>query len=212
MYTSTMTADELVKEFTADLPQIIGVSDAKQKKADRIIKKSVLFPVYLHSFVRSKRGNDWMILIEAKSKKYIGDNSLITLVSTFDVGHGHYAIMWSAVRGQPQYIIFTPHFFQRFALRAGVNLTGIELIHRYFKMNPAYGFNIEKEVTGDMEKTNVYGSANEGAALGVRLYTEHNIILFRTFITYDMCKGEQIENFAKADQFRREMHEEETTI
>lgn len=212
MYTSTMTADELVKEFTADLPQIIGVSDAKQKKADRIIKKSVLFPVYLHSFVRSKRGNDWMILIEAKSKKYIGDNSLITLVSTFDVGHGRYAIMWSAVRGQPQYIIFTPHFFQRFALRAGVNLTGIELIHRYFKMNPAYGFNIEKEVTGDMEKTNVYGSANEGAALGVRLYTEHNIILFRTFITYDMCKGEQIENFAKADQFRREMHEEETTI
>lgn len=212
MYTSTMTADELVKEFTADLPQIIGVSDAKQKKADRIIKKSVLFPVYLHSFVRSKRGNDWMILIEAKSKKYIGDNSLITLVSTFDVGHGHYAIMWSAVQGQPQYIIFTPHFFQRFALRAGVNLTGIELIHRYFKMNPAYGFNIEKEVTGDMEKTNVYGSANEGAALGVRLYTEHNIILFRTFITYDMCKGEQIESFAKADQFRREMHEEETTI
>lgn len=212
MYTSTMTADELVKEFTADLPQIIGVSDAKQKKADRIIKKSVLFPVYLHSFVRSKRGNDWMILIEAKSKKYIGDNSLITLVSTFDVGHGRYAIIWSAVQGQPQYIIFTPHFFQRFALRAGVNLTGIELIHRYFKMNPAYGFNIEKEVTGDMEKTNVYGSANEGAALGVRLYTEHNIILFRTFITYDMCKGEQIESFAKADQFRREIHEEETTI
>lgn len=212
MYTSTMTADELVKEFTADLPQIIGVSDAKQKKADRIIKKSVLFPVYLHSFVRSKRGNDWMILIEAKSKKYIGDNSLITLVSTFDVGHGRYAIMWSAVRGQPEYIIFTPHFFQRFALRAGVNLTGIELIHRYFKMNPAYGFNIEKEVTGDMEKTNVYGSTTEGVALGVRLYTEHNIILFRTFITYDMCKGEQIESFAKADQFRREMHEEETTI
>ena len=201
-----------MKDFTADLPQIIGVSDAKQKKADRIIKKSVLFPVYLHSFVRSKRGNDWMILIEAKSKKYIGDNSLITLVSTFDVGHGRYAIMWSAVRGQPQYIIFTPHFFQRFALRAGVNLTGIELIHRYFKMNPAYGFNIEKEVTGEMEKTNVYGSTTEGAALGVRLYTEHNIILFRTFITYDMCKGEQIESFAKADQFRREMHEEETTI
>lgn len=97
-------------------------------------------------------------------------------------------------------------------MRAGVNLTGIELIHRYFKMNPAYGFNIEKEVTGDMEKTNVYGSTTEGAALGVRLYTEHNIILFRTFITYDMCKGEQIESFAKADQFRREMHEEETTI
>lgn len=212
MYTSTMTADELIKEFTADLPQIISISDARQKKADKIIKKSVLFPVYLHSYVKSKRGNDWILLIEAKSKKYVGDNCLITLVSTFDVGHGRCAIMWSSVQGKPQYIIFTPHFFQRFALRTGVNLTGIELIHRYFKMNPAYGFNVEKEIFGGMEKTNIYGSTTEGVALGVRLYTENDIILFRTFITYEMCKGEQIESFAKADQFRKEMHEEETTL
>lgn len=89
-----MTADELVAEFTADLPQVISVSDGKQKKADKIIKRSEAFPVYLHAYIKTKRGNDWMILIEAKNKKYIGDNCLITLISTFDIG-GRYAMMWS---------------------------------------------------------------------------------------------------------------------
>ena len=35
MYTTTMTVDELINEFTADLPQILSISDAKQKKADQ---------------------------------------------------------------------------------------------------------------------------------------------------------------------------------
>ena len=40
MYTTTMTVDELINEFTADLPQILSISDAKQKKADKIINLS----------------------------------------------------------------------------------------------------------------------------------------------------------------------------
>lgn len=75
MYTTTMTVDELINEFTADLPQILSISDAKQKKADKIIKKSQLFPVYLHAKIKTKRGNDWLLLIEAKNK-----NTLVTTV------------------------------------------------------------------------------------------------------------------------------------
>lgn len=81
MYTTTMTVDELINEFTADLPQILSISDAKQKKADKIIKKSQLFPVYLHAKIKTKRGNDWLLLIEAKNKKYVGDDCLMTMVS-----------------------------------------------------------------------------------------------------------------------------------
>lgn len=211
MYTSTMTADELVDEFTADLPQVISVSDAKQVKADKIIKKSKMFPVYLHAHVKTKHKNDWMILIEAKNKKYIGDNCLITLISTFDIG-GRYAMMWSSIQGKPVHIIFTPHFFQRYAQRTGIELTGIDLIHRYFKINPSYGFNIVPERIGYKEKTNVYGSTTEGVALGARLYTTNHIILFKTFITYDMCKGEQIAEFAKSNEIRKELHEEITRL
>lgn len=211
MYTKGMTADELVAEFTADLPQVISVSDGKQKKADKIIKRSEAFPVYLHAYIKTKRGNDWMILIEAKSKRYIGDNCLITLISTFDIG-GRYAMMWSSIQGNPIHIIFTPHFFQRYAQRTGIELTGVDLIHRYFKINPSYGFNVVPERIGDKEKTNVYGSTTEGVALGARLYTTNHIILFKTFITYDMCKGEQIEEFAKSNEIRKELHEEITRL
>ena len=212
MYTATMTADELVKEFTADLPQVVSLSDIKQLKADKIIRKSKTFPVYLHAHVKTKRKNDWMILLEAKSNKYVGDNCLISLISHFDVGAGRYAIFWTSYQSTPVHIIFTPHFFSRFAERVGVNLTGVELIHRYFKKNSSYGFSYVSDFFGNMQKINVYGSTTEGVAMGVQLNTEHNIILFRTFITYDMCKGRQIEDFARADKIRKEMHEETTTL
>lgn len=212
MYTATMTADELVNEFTADLPQVMSISDVKQIKADKIIKKSKMFPVYLHAHVKTKRKNDWIILIEAKNKRYIGDDCLITFVSHFDYGAGRYAMLWTAYQGTPIHIIFTPHFFSRFAERVGINLSGIDLIHRYFKKNPSYCFNTVSDFFGNMQKINVYGSTTEGVAMGVQLNTKHNIILFRTFITYDMCKGKQIEDFARANEIRKEIHEEMTTI
>lgn len=212
MYTATMTADELVNEFTADLPQVMSVSDAKQIKADKIIKKSKMFPVYLHAYIKTKRKNDWMILLEAKNNKYVGDDCLISLISHFDVGVGRYAMFWTSYKSTPIHIIFTPHFFKRFAERVGINLTGVELIHRYFKKNPSYGFSTASDYFGNMQKINVYGSTTEGIALGVQLNTKHNIILFRTFITYDMCKGKQIEDFARANEIRKEIHESETTI
>lgn len=212
MYTETMTADELVEEFTADLPQVISVSDAKQVKADKIIKKSKMFPVYLHAYVKTKRKNDWIILLEAKNSKYVGDDCLISFISHFDLGAGRYAMFWTSYKNTPIHIIFTPHFFKRFAERVGLNLTGIDLIHRYFKKNPSYGFNTASDFFGNIQKINVYGSTTEGVAMGVQLNTKHNIILFRTFITYDMCKGKQIEDFARANEIRKEIHESETTI
>lgn len=212
MYTVTMSADELVNEFTADLPQVISVSDAKQIKADKIIRKSRMFPVYLHAFIKTKRKNDWMILLEAKSNKYVGDECLISIISHFDIGAGRYAMFFTSYQGNPIYMIFTPHFFKRFAERVGVSLTGVELIHRYFKKNTSYGFNYVSDIFGNMQKINVYGSTTEGIAMGVQLNAQHNIILFRTFITYDMCRGQQIEDFTRANEIRKEIHEELTRL
>lgn len=208
MYTIGMTADELVKEFNADLPQVIRISDIKQKKVDKRIRQASVFPVYLYTAFKSLRGNQWIILFEAKSRKAVGDNCLMTMVSLVETNEGRYAIMWSSVNEKPQYLMFTPHFFQRFASRAGIDASGVELVYRYFKFNSSYGFNVVKEIIEDKQKINVYGSTSEGVALGVKLYSENNIILFKTFITYDMCKGNQIEDFARADSIRRELHDE----
>ena len=36
--------------------------------------------------------------------------------------------------------------------------------------------------------------------------------IVKTFIIYDMCKGEQIGNFAKSEEFRRLVHEEMSKV
>ncbi len=207
MYIQTMTTAEILGEYDKDLPQILSVCDAKQTKVDKIIRRSALFPVYLHSSVRSKRGNDWLLLFEARSKKEIGDNCRITLISTFDSTHGRYAIMWTTIKDRPVHIIFQPHFFGRYAKRAGIDLSGMELIHRYFKLNNSFGFTTQKEQYDNKIYLNAYGSSSEGIALGYWLNSERPAIFFKTFITYDMCKGQQIESFAQADEIRKEIHE-----
>ena len=39
-------------------------------------------------------------------------------------------------------------------------------------------------------------------------YKKTIVFLLKTFITYDMCKGEQIGNFSKSEELRRLVHEE----
>lgn len=199
-----MKVDELIKEFMYDFEQIINIKRVKQEKADKIIKRSSMFPVYIHSNIKTKRGNEWIILMEAKSKKDIGNKCLASYVSLVNSDEGRYAITSVVSLGKLQFIIFTPHFFQRFSLRTGINLTGTELIHRYFKLNSSFGYTYGKEVIDGEEKIHIFGSTKEGIAMGTRLQSEHDVILFRTFITYDMCKGQQIENFAKAEEIRKE--------
>ena len=53
--------------------------------------------------------------------------------------------------------------------------------------------------------TEVYGSTKDGVAMGV--LTNEGNVLFRTFVTYDMLKGDQIETFTKNEQIRREIHD-----
>lgn len=207
MYTPTMTIAEILAEYDKDLPQILSVCDAKQHKVDKIIRRSSLFPVYLHSSIRSKRGNDWLLLFEAHNKKEIGDYCRVTLVSTFDSPHGRYTIIWTTINDKPVHIIFQPHFFSRYSQRTGADLSGLELIHRYFKLNNSFGITSKKELYDNKMYLNAYGSTNEGIALGYWLNSERPAILFKTFITYDMCKGQQIELFAQADTIRKEIHE-----
>lgn len=212
MYTKGMKVDELINEFLKDLEQILIIKKAKQEKADKIIKRTSTFPAYIHSNVKTKRGNEWIILMEAKSKKDIGDKCYTSYVSLVNSDKGRYAITCVVSLGKLQFIIFTPHFFQRFSFRAGIDLTGTDLIHRYFKLNSSFGYTYGKEIIDEEENIHIFGSTKEGIAMGTRLQSEHDVILFRTFITYDMCKGQQIESFAKAEDIRKENHEDTITL
>lgn len=200
-----MTEAELLDEIKKDLPNVVSISNNKDGKVRRIIQKSVLFPIYIHSYVTSSRKNKWIILWEARSKKNVGDDSLISFVCYQETDYGRYAYMPTWADKKLILIIYPPHFFSRFAERMNLNLSGVELIKKYFERNNSYAYEFGN--ADDCEQ-HIYGSSLEGIALGLKS-VKHEIILFKTFITYEMTKGSQIEVFARNEEIRKEIHEKE---
>ncbi|WP_212124971.1 hypothetical protein [Bacteroides pyogenes] len=86
--------------------------------------------------------------------------------------------------------------------------TGVGLIKRYFEENASYGFQFSDEVVDDYAVRHVYGRSKEGVAMGL-MSISRKVILFKTFVSVEMLKGEQIENFAEMEKVRREMYEDE---
>lgn len=80
-------------------------------------------------------------------------------------------------------------------------MTGIPLVAEYFKYNNNYVF----EFNTQNQHIEVYGSSTHGVALGV--LAEENIFLMKTFVSYEMLKGEQVNKFAEMNKIREEIHE-----
>lgn len=206
MIVYTMTEEELFIEVVTDMGNAFKYSDAKDQKFRRMVIKSNRFPVYAHSIYTSPRKNIWLILFEARTKKEIGEDCRITFVTCYNSPHGYYAVMVSFTNNRQHLILYPPHFFSRYAERCNINLSGIDLMLRFFKQNASYVFELKETTVGDnLIRTEVFGSTKEGVAMGFRSIGGN--ILFKTFITYNMTKGEQVSEFAENEKIRKEIHE-----
>ncbi|MEG1684549.1 MAG: hypothetical protein RR319_01190 [Bacteroides sp.] len=199
MVVATMSEEELYNEVYKDLTNVFYYSDKKDNKFRRMVLKSTLFPVRSYCYYTSKLKNKWIVLFEARSKKEIGDDCRVTFVCVYNSSHGMHAVMLSSYNDKRIIITHTPHFFSRFAERCGIELTGIDLIRRYFAINNSYAFDLSKIRDGE-----IFGSSEEGVALG--LISSSNNVFFKTYITYNMLKGNQISTFAETEKMRIEMH------
>jgi hypothetical protein len=208
MITPRFNEQELLSEILRDLKHVMKVSDNKNQKVRRIIQKSTIFPVRLHSYLVSPKKNKWLLLWEAHSKKHVDDNVLLTTILIHDTICGKYAYMPIWGGEEMQLIAFPPHFFSRFRQRMNLSDTGVDLIKRYFEENASYGFQFSDEVVDDYAVRHVYGRSKEGVAMGL-MSISRKVILFKTFVSVEMLKGEQIENFAEMEKVRREMYEDE---
>lgn len=208
MILPTMSDVEIREEIDKDLPEIIRLIDSKDKAYRREVLRRSVFPVYFTPvFHQSKTKNSWIILFEARSKKDIKD-SRVCFICTMNSHHGLWAFMPTSTNGTFHLVIFQPHLFSRYRDRFKVNLNGTKLIAAFFRKNYSYVYERkERFVDADHYLTEVYGSTNDGVALGVS--TVDGNVFFRTFVTYEMLKGEQIEVFTKNEQIRREIHETE---
>lgn len=197
MIVTTMNDKEILTLLLSECEEVLAFSDTKDRAFRRKVIKSSVFPVYAYAEYISKSKNHWILLFESKSKKEIGDNIRYVSVCISNTIKGYYAFMVSYIQGKPHLIMYPPHFFQRYKDRYCVDKTGKELIIHFFTHNYSYVFNFAKE--------EVHGSTKHGVALGVM--TENYNILFRTFISYEMLKGEQIEVFTNNEKIRQEIHE-----
>ena len=203
-----MTYDEIITEVNKDVADVFELSCKKDARIKRIIQKSQLFPVRLYSFVTSSNKNRWLLTWEAYSRKHVGDNILFSMICIINNKNGRIAIMPSFQNLQrPLFFIFLPHFFQRFAERMQIDATGEELIRRFFQFNVNFSIDTKRQMVSDTQYTiESTATSPDGISLGYQLADGN--FFFKTFITYDMAKGEQIEAFRASELRRVESHEE----
>ncbi|SHJ06436.1 hypothetical protein SAMN05443429_108102 [Cruoricaptor ignavus] len=202
MIVSTMSEAEMVSEIHKDFPELAVFTELKDKEYRRAVIKASKFPFFMRFYKKTKGGNRWMLIYEARKKKD-RKNSRIHFVLMIDTPRGFWALMPTYFDDHMHCIFFMPHFFSRYRQRCNLEESRENLIYKYFRRNPDYIYEIATKQEGEVSWQEVYGSCKDGVALGVA--TVEGNVFFKTFITYEMTKGQQIETFARNEEIRREL-------
>ena len=206
MVLPSFTPEQIIGEFEKDLANIFYFADHKKQQLRRAALKAHKFPVSIHGWHKTPMNNNWLYILTARTKKDWGETSMVTFVMTFRDQQGKtWAIMKSSIKEQPLFVFYVPHLFARYNERMGLELSGNDLIYRYFKRNSSASFAIKTTMINDTQcKQDITATTQEGVTMGLMTMTG---ALLKTFISYEMAKGEQIENFTKSEKIRQEMEE-----
>lgn len=206
MIIPTFTPEQIVGEFDKDLANIFYYVDHQKQRLRRAAQKAQKFPVSIHGWHVSPMKNKWLYILSAPSKKDYDDTSMVTFVMTFRDHQGKtWAMMRSFVQKQSIVLFYTPHLFSRYNNRMNLNLIGDDIIYHYFKYNSFASFGVKNTMINENQyRQDITATSNEGVSLGVG--TPEGALL-KTFISYEMAKGEQIEQFMMSEQIRKEMEE-----
>ena len=206
MIVPNMTEKETTEEIKKDIQGVVDYTTvAVDSKWRRDVIKAKQFPLYRKYTWKSRRGNRWTIIYEARSKKDIGDLTRMTMYVQGNF-NTKYVFMPSWMDGKLMVLIYPAHFFSRFAERCGIDLPSDQLLYRFFKHNNSFVYDVKQTAVAENEVVvEVHGSTKEGVALGY--YTAEGNILMKTFITYPMLKGEQIDTFTANERIRQEIHD-----
>lgn len=191
----------------------VRYSDHRDKAFRRAVLRATAYPVCMVLPYTSPEKNRWLVIYHASSKADIGDNCLITPVCIYrDASGRQCATMPVFIRGKFKLLLFPFHFFSRYRERCGLSIGGEELIRHYFARNYSYAFSVSKSGAfcgaGNAGILAVTGSCLDGVAMGA--VTQLGNYLLRTFIRYDMARGEQTDTFSKNEKLRRKNHDKNT--
>lgn len=201
MIVPSMTHEEAYKELDADRPSLERWYDHRFMDMRRIALKRNRFPIeWWHEYV-SPRHNHYIIFTKIRSRKTNNSNSVMVLaLKREDRGYCVYmtSVSYPSIIRR---IVCVQHVFDRYAERAHVGKTGIDLIKHIFSQQLCGYVVDDGKFAGRSVRYNgrdhQFMAIRDGILLG---NNEDGIFIARTFITYDMATGRQKMEFEKAQR------------
>lgn len=208
-----MSLHECIEEIKLDYSNVCGIARAKEHKVQRLIKTCKKFPLQLHSFVNTKRNNRWLIMWNAQAKKHTPSDTFVKYVVIYTTRRGRIAVVVDLFGDGFLLSLFTPHFFQRFALRTRLDFSGEDLIKCYFERN----YQIEiltniKKCRNHLFQRKILYYTGDGIGLGLTLNIATPFVVLKTFIRRDMQHSGQIQRLKEIDAIMEKTNEWKDTI
>ena len=191
MIVPNMNPKELLIEVFNDLKVVDRKATYLTQGMRREAVKSKAKYVHRVFKYKSKKNNYWLIIVD-----YYVKEPCYTVVVYYNNQYGLNGIL---VDGRNQALIhFTPHFLERYNSRF-LNEKGasnLELLKRFI---PANSLQVIKAVQKiDIDKNRIFGRFKEGVGLGYEeVFHDKGKVFhhFKTFISNDMIRDNQIEDF-----------------
>lgn len=186
MITEKMTLEEMHKEIKRDSTELYlkSFTEYRLKMLRRASVKHKDKMACIGFFVNTSSKNRYACTLSVSGWKNFRKESInYCFVAIYNTSRGRYAVTTARTKDvlfdRSATQRFQPHFFSRYAERTNKNLTGEDLILKYFMHNNLACMQIDPL---NRDENEVFCSSVEGLSLG---YREGFNVKFNTFIPYD---------------------------
>lgn len=200
MITEYFTGKEILEELRREEEEVVAYMVRNQKKIVRFFCHRTIFPVMVSLDYRSKEGNQYLIFLECKERRWRNDfgHILYHNVCIYNNGGVCAAILntdFDEDDNRKDLDILSAQVFSRYRTRflKDDNISNKELIRSFFMRNIGV---VWRE---GIAEHHVEGSCQDGVLFGIQ---QENIFLIKTFVTFEMLfenqkelKGELLEDY-----------------
>lgn len=196
MIVQSMTPQEVYSEIDREIDRMWAWRQHTYKSVAKRARQMMKFPQVMWYDHESSRHNRYLCMNIILDRNF-SRNSIRVSIALQKMEHG-WAVYYFGWPGQEKFdrMVLLPHVFDRYAERADVQKTGIELIKHFIRYNTDGWCMRDNRFSGRSVRYNGRDnrcmSLHDGVLLGE---TIDNIFVARTFITYDMATGLQGDAF-----------------
>lgn len=195
MIVDSMTHAEVYQELEREREAVTTWWRHNLEAQRRLALKSPRFPLRLWFDYTSARKNRYLFFTRIFDKHM---KRILTGIGVVRRGSDGMTVYTNWLQDQKLIspMVLTPHFWRRYAERAKVDKTGIDLVKHYFSNNPFGKDTDNQKVVARSVRYNgeehLSNCVNDGVLLG---QVQDGLFIVRTFITYDMTCGLQQQEF-----------------